>query len=150
MRLDQDYMYNTGGSVNKWLLFCTLVATGLWVRTETITLTDMDRSAGLIPAPLHYENVDARLEDPLGGNKTPQSESSYLSTDPILTIVISTLVGGLQMQIYRSGLGIEEIEIHFRIVSRWEECTFTVGDLAPLPIGLNEIGLCLKGSFGSQ
>lgn len=155
MGLDQEH--DNGGGVNKWLLFFSSVAMRLRVRTETISLTDMDRSAGLMAArsSLRVWRWKPDLKTPLGETKHSWV-SLCLSTDHLFyNHIRSSLVGSDRrrrgsLQIYRSGPGSEGMEIHFRIISRRERRTFSAVDLAPLPIGLNEKVFRLRGSFGSR
>lgn len=152
--LDQEY--NNRGGVNKWLLFFSSVAMRLcenrshypdWYGPERWAHGGLLFSESL--------EVEARLKNPPGGNKTQLSESLPLHRPPFYNHVRSSLVGDDRrrrgsLQIYRSGPAREGMEIHFRIISRRERRTSSAMDLAPLPIGLNEKVFCPKGSFGSK
>lgn len=127
--------YDNGGNVNKLLLSYSLVATGLPVRTETITMTDMKQSATLLTPHCMLGAKQARRRVKPGPGtllgKTnyhwwKKGESFCLSPDHIFTITLYHLRWGLPPWWRRGGFFVAAD----LVVGMVKRCIFTLWSLA--------------------
>lgn len=123
------------------------VATGLQVRTETITMTDMNQSCALIAPHCMSQAVEVRVKPVLGtswGKQiiTDREKSSEFPPHSITFLRSHYIISTMVYRHYGEELfsvdcrDEEEMYIHFMVISQREKCTLAAGALAPVPIVL--------------